>query len=95
MKATDSRLDDLVKKMNAAKGSKKVDAVAVVVSELVFQREEMRQQMMPMQPEMIRHMMEHVRMGMMKGIMECPMMKGMQGKPGPGKSDEHLEHHPN
>jgi hypothetical protein len=95
MEAMDSRLDDLVKKMNAAKGSKKVDAVAAVVSELVSQRKEMRQQMMTMQPEMMKHMMEHMRMGMMKGMMECPMMKELEGKSGPGKSDEHSEHHPN
>ncbi len=93
MEAMDSRLDDLVKKMNAAKGSKKVDAVAAAVSELVSQRKEMRQQMMTMQPEMMKHMMEHMRTGMMKGMMECPMMKGMEGKS--GKPEEHSEHHPN
>lgn len=94
MEAMDSRLDDLVTKMNAAKGSKKVDAVAAVVSELVSQRKEMRQQMMTTQPEMMKHMMEHMQMGMMKGMMECPMMKGMEGKAAPGKSDEHSQHHP-
>ncbi len=35
MEGMDSRLDDLVKRMNAAKGSKKADAVAAVVNELV------------------------------------------------------------
>ncbi len=95
MDAMDVRLDDLVKTMDAAKGSKKADATAAVVSELVRQRKEMRQQMMAMQPEMMKHMMEHMHMGMMKDMMECPMMKGMEGKPSPGKSDEHSEHHPN
>lgn len=91
MDAMDARLDDLVKKMDAAKGSRKADAVAAVVSELVHQRKEMRQHMMAMQPEMMHHMMEHMRMGMMKGMMDCPMMKDMDGKPG----HEHSEHHPN
>ena len=95
MDAMDARLDDLVKKMDAAKGSKKADAVAAVVNELVAQRKQMREHMMTMMPEMMKHMMEHMRMGMMKGMMECPMMKGMEGKPGPGKPDEHSEHHPN
>jgi hypothetical protein len=95
MDAMDSRLDDMVKKMNAEKGSKKVDAAAAVISELVAQRKEMRQQMMTMAPEMMKHMMGHMRMEMMKGMMDCPMMKGMEGKSSPGKSDEHSEHHHN
>jgi hypothetical protein len=95
MDAMDARLDDLVKKMDAAKGSKKADAVAAVVNELVAQRKQMREHMMTMLPEMMKHMMEHMQMGMMKGMMECPMMKGMESKSGPGKSDEHSEHHPN
>jgi hypothetical protein len=99
MDAMDARLDDLVKKMNASKGSRKVDATAAVVDELVSQRKQMRQQMMAIQPEMMRHMMEHMRMGMMKGMMEsmeqCPMMKSMPeiGTKKPGK-DDHSEHHP-
>jgi hypothetical protein len=94
MEAMDSRLDDLVKKMNAAKGSRKADAVAAVVNELVAQRKQMREQMMAMQPEMMKHMMEHMRMGMMKGMEDsmakCPMMKSMA----PAK-DAHSEHHSN
>lgn len=89
MDAMDARLDDLVKKMDAAKGSRKADAVAAVVSELVRQRQEMRRQMMAMQPEMMHHMMEHMRSGMAKGMMDCPMMKDMEGKTG----HEHSEHH--
>jgi DNA repair exonuclease SbcCD ATPase subunit len=94
MEAMDSRLDDLVKKMNTAKGSRKADAVAAVVNELVAQRKQMREQMMAMQPEMMKHMMEHMRMGMMKGMEDsmakCPMMKSMA----PAK-DAHSEHHSN
>jgi hypothetical protein len=79
MDAMDARLDGLVKKMDAAKGSKKADAVAAVVNELVAQRKQMREHMMTMQPEMMKHMMEHMKMGMMKGVEDsmskCPMMK--------------------
>jgi len=54
----------------------------------------MREQMMAMQPEMMKHMTAHMRMGMMKGMEDsmanCPMMKTMA----PAK-DEHSEHHSN
>jgi hypothetical protein len=79
MEAADARLDELVKAMNAATGSRKTNAVAAVVNELVAQRKQMRDQMMAMQPEMMTHMMGHMRMGMMKCMEEsmtkCPMMK--------------------
>src|ERR1017187_833535 len=92
MEAMDARLDELVKKMNAATGRKKPDAVAAVINELVAQRKQMREQMMAMQPEMMKHMMAHMRMGMMKGMEDamskCPMMKGMD----PAK-DAHSDHH--
>ena len=91
MEAMDARLDELVKKMNAATGSKKTDAVAAVINELVAQRKQMHEQMMAMLPEMMKHMMAHMRMGMMKGMddsmAKCPMMKTMA----PGK-DAHSEH---
>jgi outer membrane murein-binding lipoprotein Lpp len=101
MEAMDSKLDDLVKKMNAAKGNSKVDATAAVVNELIAQRKQMREHMMAMQPEMMKHMMEHMQTGMMKGMMEsmseCPMMKGMAGPPDEPKkpaTEEHSKHHP-
>jgi hypothetical protein len=81
MEAMDSRLDDLVQKMNAAKGSRKADAVAAVVNELVAQRKQMREHMMAMQPQMMKHMMEHMHAGMMKSMSECPMMKAMAAPP--------------
>jgi predicted transcriptional regulator len=94
MEAMDARLDELVKKMNAATGRKKPDAVAAVINELVAQRKQMREQMMAMQPEMMEHMMAHMRMGIMKGIEDsmakCPMMKTMAPA-----NDEHSEHHSN
>lgn len=94
MEAMDARLDSLVKGMNAATGSKKADAVAAVINELVAQRKQMREQMMAMQPEMMKHMMAHMRMGMMKGMEDsmatCPMMKTSA----PAK-DAHSEHRSN
>jgi mevalonate kinase len=94
MEAMDARLDDLVKKMNSATGSRKTDAAAAVVNELVVQRKQMREHMMAMAPEMMKHMMAHMQTGMMKGMQDsmakCPMMKSMA----PGK-DGHSEHHSN
>lgn len=94
MEAMDARLDALVQKMNSATGSRKTDAVAAVINELVAQRKQMRDQMMAMQPEMMQHMAAHMRLGMMKGMEDCmskcPMMKGTA----PAK-DGHSEHHPN
>ncbi len=77
MKAADDRLDGLVAKMNAATESAKVDATAAVVTELVTQRRQMRDQMMSMESGMMGHTMEH----MQSGTMDCPMMKNMK-KPG-------------
>ncbi len=81
MEAMDARLDELVKTMNTTTGSKKTDAVAAVVNELVVQRKQMREHMMAMQPEMMKHMMAHMEAGMVKGMEEstakCPMMKTM------------------
>ena len=45
MRENQKKLDDLVAKMNAAKGEAKVDAIAAVLNELVAQRKEMRKQM--------------------------------------------------
>jgi hypothetical protein len=79
MASLDARLDSLLADMNAAKGSKKVDATAVVLNELAAQRKAMRDHMMSMGPQMMQHMMQHGRMGMMEGMMKsmsgCPMMQ--------------------
>ena len=53
MKAADSRLDALVKEMNAAKGEAKVNAVAAVVTELVRQQKSMHDRMGQMQEQMM------------------------------------------
>jgi hypothetical protein len=45
MRKHDQKLDDLIAKMNEAKGEAKVDAIAAVLNEIVAQRKETRQQM--------------------------------------------------
>ena len=80
VQAMDASLDKLVAEMNAAKGSKEVDAMeqpmAAVLNELVSQRKALRSMMMEMQPAMMTHVMHHMHgtKGAM-GAMECPMMK--------------------
>lgn len=77
--AMDATLDKLVAEMNAAKESKKADAMempmAAVINELVAQRKVMHAMMMEMQPAMMAHMMRHMGMHGGQGAMECPMMK--------------------
>jgi Skp family chaperone for outer membrane proteins len=79
LQAMDATLDKLVAEMNAAKGSKEVDALekpmAAVLNELVSQRKALRSMMMEMQPAMMAHMIHHMHMHGTKGAMECPMMK--------------------
>lgn len=53
MKAADSRLDALVKEMNAAGGEAKVNAVAAVVTELVRQQKSMHEHMGQMHQQMM------------------------------------------
>ena len=57
LQAMDATLDKLVAEMNAAKGSKEVDAMekpmAAVLNELVAQRKALRSMMMEMQPAMM------------------------------------------
>jgi len=75
--AMDATLDKLVAEMNAAKGSKEVDALekpmAAVLNELVAQRKASDSMMMQMQPMMMTHMMHHMHGA--EDAMECPMMK--------------------
>ncbi len=53
MKAADSKLDTLVKEMNAASGEAKVNAVAAVVTELVRQQKSMHERMGQMHEQMM------------------------------------------
>jgi len=53
MKAADSKLDALVKQMNATTGDAKVNAVATVVAELVRQHRSMHERMGQMHQQMM------------------------------------------
>lgn len=81
-KAMDDRLQQLVDKMNKAKGSAKADRMAAVLNELVTQPKQMREQMTAMVPKMMGHMSQHVQSGMMQGMANsmagCPMMQSGQ-----------------
>lgn len=89
MMAADQKLAELIARMNAATGDRKVDAIAAVVTELAAQRKQMQEQMR-MQSGMMEQMMSH--------------MSGMQGSGGmmkntpPPKTDttdaDHGAHHP-
>ena len=46
MKANDQKLDELVKKMNAAQGTAKVDTIAELLTALVQDRRTMHESMM-------------------------------------------------
>jgi hypothetical protein len=58
MKASDQKLDELVRAMNAATGDAKITAMAQVVTELARQQQAMHGRMA---------MMDHMSMGMMGG----------------------------
>ena len=91
MASLDAKLDSLLAAMNAAKGNKKVDATAAVINELATQRKAMRDHMMAMGPQMMQHMMQHGRMGMMEGMTKsmsaCPMMQ--PATPDAGEQPKH------
>ena len=67
--STDAKLNDLVAKMNAASGEKKVDAIAAVVSEMVAQRQARHEKMATMQSKME------------AAMANCPMMQKGAGPP--------------
>lgn len=74
MKAADQKLDGLVTKMNNATASTKPEATAIVVTEIVAQRQAMHAGMMKMHQGLMTHMMEHMAEGKDSMAM-CPMMK--------------------
>ena len=75
MKAMDTRLDEKLAAMNAAKGDRKVEAMAAVINELVSQRKEMRANFDPMHQGM-----RCPRMGQQAAMPpDCPMMKHHSG----------------
>lgn len=60
MMELDARLDRKVAAMNAARGKRKIEAMAAVINEMVAQRKEMREQMMMMRSEKwMEHRKEH------------------------------------
>ncbi len=73
-KAADQKLGALVTTMNNATPSAKPDATALVVTEIVAQRQAMHAGMMKMHQGMMGHMMEHMAEGKDSMAM-CPMMK--------------------
>ena len=107
MRAMDQKLSDLAKKMDAARGPDKVDALAAVVKEMVSQRAQMRDRMMAMQSEMMTHMMQHMsamqggmmsmmgnrggQAAAMQSMNDCPMMKELSKEE---STAGHAEHHP-
>jgi len=89
MTAADQRLSELVAKMNAATGDKKVDAMAAVITELVAQRKQMQEQMRT-QGSMMDQMMS--RMGTMQG--SGGMMKSAPEPKKDATDADHAAHHP-
>ena len=84
-KESDARLQPLIDKMNAAKGSAKVDAMAALVTELVRQRttdrQSMNQMSQMMMPNMMGMMMQGMTADMRKLAAQCPMMRGFGETP--------------
>jgi hypothetical protein len=75
LKALDDKLNEKLTAMSAAKGEKKVEAMAAVLSELVAQRKEIHEKLVSLQDC---PMMRHGGMGGMHGMKSgCPMMKNM------------------
>jgi hypothetical protein len=74
MAAADQTLDGLVTTMNRATPSEQPAATALVVTEMVAQRQAMHAGMMKMHQGMMSHMMEHMAEGKDSMAM-CPMMK--------------------
>jgi len=72
-----------------ANGSARVDAMAAVITELVAQRSAMHDEMLDLQPVMMKHMMRHMASGKMEGMKDCPMMGNMESK----DATKHEEHH--
>ena len=59
MKAADARLDALVRDMNAATGTARIDAIAAVLNELLQQRKAMQERMAKMSEHMMGGMKMH------------------------------------
>ena len=82
MAAADQQLDDLLARMNVARGEEKVAAIAAVVTELTAQRAQMQE-----------HMRTHcaAKMSSMHGSAE---MAKKEPETGAGTEADHAAHHP-
>lgn len=79
MRAMDQQLNDLVAKIDSARGDDaKIEAVTAVVRQLVAQRTQMHSQMEAMQTRMMSHMMQHM-MSMQGGMMSMMNNRGQTG----------------
>lgn len=89
--AMNERMNTLVSDMNAAKGSKKVDAMAVVLTELVAQRQEMLAAMSEGMMASGSGSLDQATSSMP----QCPMMNtaGTTAQPEGGDSAAHTTHH--
>jgi len=97
MNADDSKLNELVGRMKAAKGSARLDAMSAVISELVSEREQAGRQMMAMEPQMMQHMLTHMQSGTMAGMLKsmqsCPLAQSAEASA--QENPSHAEHHQN
>lgn len=79
MKAQDARLTDQLGEMNRAPDDKKLGLLAALVTNTVEQRIAMDARKAGMEDAMMKHMMQHMKMGA-ESVSQCPMMKGMEAK---------------
>jgi len=95
MNAADSKLDELVGRMKAARGSARLDAMAAVISELASEQEQAGRQMLAMEPQMMQHMLAHMQSGTMAGTMKsmqaCPLVQSGEAtaQGGPARAPHH------
>jgi hypothetical protein len=84
MQAAEKRLDELVGKMNASRGTDKIDQIVAVVNELVATHKQMSRSMMSMPS------------GMMQRMQPGRQPNGSNAAPQSpdGPAADHREHHP-
>jgi hypothetical protein len=96
-----ARLDERLADLEAATGEARVVALTALVREIALQQTATQMHMAQMQPNMMRHMAEHMQSGNKKSMMDsmkkCPMMKPADAEssdPQSTEKDEHKSHHP-
>lgn len=93
----ETRLQEKMATMEAAKGKEKIAAMQDVIEELVVQRRAMHREMMNTMPKMMEHMSKHMSMmegmeGMEDMMASCPMMK-MHSAENAADGEDHSAHH--